>query len=109
MTETRTAIATSVDPLKDEMHDLRERVARLETGLTTSEKKRQMALMNSLDMAHRGVSFIFENDVSAVDRVAALEEVVRRVPGTTNYMINHFRTGPRNESRLSKASYARLR
>eukprot|EP00969_Alexandrium_andersonii_P215550 9520046-Alexandrium_andersonii.AAC.1 len=75
MTETRTAIATSVDPLKDEMHDLRERVARLETGHTTSEKKRQMAIMNSLDMAHRRVSFIFENDVNAVDRVAALEEV----------------------------------
>eukprot|EP00969_Alexandrium_andersonii_P336350 14866849-Alexandrium_andersonii.AAC.1 len=59
-------------------------------------------------MAHRRVSFIFENDVNAVDRVAALEEVVRRVPGTSNYVINHFRTGPRNESRLSKASYVQF-
>eukprot|EP00969_Alexandrium_andersonii_P336827 14888166-Alexandrium_andersonii.AAC.1 len=90
------------------MHDLRERVARLETGLASSEKKRQMALMNSLDMAHRRVPFIFETDVNAVDRVAALEEVARRVPGTTNYIINHFRTGPRNESRLSKASYVQF-
>eukprot|EP00969_Alexandrium_andersonii_P301585 13332086-Alexandrium_andersonii.AAC.1 len=63
--ETRAAIAGSVDPLKDEMADLRERIGRLETGAAPSGQKRQLALMNSLDMAHRRISFIFETDVSA--------------------------------------------
>eukprot|EP00969_Alexandrium_andersonii_P202660 8954791-Alexandrium_andersonii.AAC.1 len=73
MRETRAVIASSVDPLKDEMADLGERIQRLETGAAPSDQKRQLAL-NSLDMAHRRISFIFEADVSAPNRVSALEE-----------------------------------
>eukprot|EP00969_Alexandrium_andersonii_P115467 5106302-Alexandrium_andersonii.AAC.1 len=56
-------------------------------------------------MAHRRISFFFETDISAPNRVSALEEVLKKVPGTGNYIINHFRTGPRNNSKLSRASY----
>eukprot|EP00969_Alexandrium_andersonii_P315071 13919204-Alexandrium_andersonii.AAC.1 len=78
------------------MADLRERIRRMETGPAPSNQKRQLALMNSLDMAHRRISFILETDIGAPNRVSALEEVLKKVPGTSNYLINHFRTGPRS-------------
>eukprot|EP00969_Alexandrium_andersonii_P129639 5730354-Alexandrium_andersonii.AAC.1 len=31
--------------------------------------------------------------------------MVKKVPGTSNFLINHFHTGPKNNQKLSKASY----
>eukprot|EP00969_Alexandrium_andersonii_P101934 4499620-Alexandrium_andersonii.AAC.1 len=79
--ETRAAISESVDPLKDEMADIRTRVERLETGgpAASTDSKRQLLFLNSLDLAQRRISIIgFADAVSAADRVAALDEIAKK-------------------------------
>eukprot|EP00969_Alexandrium_andersonii_P017989 787439-Alexandrium_andersonii.AAC.1 len=80
------------------MATLRERVSKL--GAAPSDSKRQLALLYSMDLAQRRISLIgFADAVSATDRVTAIDEIIKKVPGTSNFLINHFYTGP------YKASY----
>eukprot|EP00959_Pyramimonas_sp_CCMP1952_P361692 7574941-Pyramimonas_sp.AAC.1 len=57
--ETKEAIAVAVDPLKDEMQDLRERLQQLETSSGTgSVGKRHLALLSAMDVSNRRVAFV---------------------------------------------------
>ena len=109
MQETRLAIAQAVDPLKNEMCDVRDRAAKLEQSGPGSSKpgKKTLNLLNALDPAKKRVSFIgFPENTSAEARVEAIESALDEFPGFAQTSMGHFPSGPRGAGKLPKASYA---
>ena len=81
MQATRVAIAEAVEPLQNEMCELRDRVTKLEIGGAATAGpskpgKKILNLLNSVDVANKRISFIGAADVSAEARVDALEAVM---------------------------------
>eukprot|EP00959_Pyramimonas_sp_CCMP1952_P467621 9491926-Pyramimonas_sp.AAC.1 len=75
--EWKTGISEAVDPLKDEMADLRSTVERLQfsSGSSNSQlDKETLNLLNSFDPALRRVAFIgFKVDVSESNRISHMK------------------------------------
>ncbi|CAK0838153.1 unnamed protein product, partial [Prorocentrum cordatum] len=97
-TETKLSISAAVDPLKDEMRELTDRVDYLEMQSSSSSGrtgKRQLALLSSLDISNRRVAFVgFEiNDLaSRVTQMKTYASTLSNVPPCTSE--GHFFTGP---------------
>ena len=80
MQATRVAVAEAVNPLKTDMRELRERVAKLEIGgvggVSPKPWKKVLNLLNSADCANQRLPFIgFGESVVADARVEAIEAI----------------------------------
>eukprot|EP00959_Pyramimonas_sp_CCMP1952_P405838 8505685-Pyramimonas_sp.AAC.1 len=74
--ETKIAISEAVDPLKDEMEEVRGRLRVLESRPSSSGglSKQQIQMINSIDPANRQVAFSgFSASTSLQDRVREIE------------------------------------
>ena len=112
--ETKVMISESVDPVKDDMRELRDRVASLETarvpaGSASADHlpRDVQQMLNSLDPALRRVAFVgFPSESSAEARIKVIDDFISKYPSFQKVATGNFYTGPRSDRKLSKAGFA---
>ena len=102
-------ISASVDPLKDEMAELRGRLSAVEVRTRSSSgslSKQKIQLINSVDIANRQIALTgFSAALSLDSRTKEIEQFLSTFENLPKYTIGHFMQGPRNAQTVSKASY----
>ena len=112
--EVKVAVAEAVDPVKDEVSDLKTRVSALEARPTTagsnggssSLPKEVQTMLSNLDPATRRVAFVgFPGGMSAQDRLAEVARIMRNFPSIKFSDHGNFMKGPRSNRSMTPASY----
>lgn len=95
-TETTVAISEAVDPLKNEMKEIRDRLSKLETSSSSSSSSPKcLHLLNSMDVSHRRVAFVgFLDSTTAAARLQIIEDFVKQHVGTNSFSTGNFPKGP---------------
>ncbi|CAK0878696.1 unnamed protein product [Prorocentrum cordatum] len=100
--ETQEAISVAVDPLRDEMRDLTDRVQRLDMG---GCGQRHLSLMNRVDVAHRRMVFIGSEVMDTSSREADIHAFASTLGADFQGQPGHFFSVPRNSRKITRVSY----
>lgn len=108
MQQTKELISNAVDPIKDELHEIRSRLSTVE-----SRSKSLVGLdpdifqmLQQFDGANKQVVFSnFASSISPTDRIRIIDEVMSNFGNFSEYKTGHIFTGPRNQRQISKFSY----
>ena len=116
---TREMISEAVDPIKDEIHDIKSRISKIEsherpdkahaTGPTRTSAD-VIKFMNDNDPAHKRIVFIgFPDSASADARIQAVENhLAQHLRGMRVSEVENFSKGPYNDRKLTNVAYAGL-
>lgn len=109
MDETKLLIAHAVDPLKDEVSDIKDRLTVCEQQQMHAEPKLSPEIFKILqqqDVASKQISFSGFRDTSSADeRITILTDLMSRFSSFPFVSLGHFYQGPKNNRQMSKASY----
>ena len=104
--ETMVQISQSVDPLRDEMRELTDRVMRIEASSSSGTSgKRQLALLSSMDVSNRRIAFIGFDGDDLNQRRVDINRFVGSLANAPRGTVGHFFAGPRNSQKVTRASY----
>ena len=110
--ETRVEVAKAVDPLKDEMADVKKRLTALEhhepqTQTPSAMNREMQALVKSLDPSFRRVCLIgMPERLSALDRIKTVNDfLAAKHPEVKTIDVDNFFKGPVHDRKLSGATF----
>eukprot|EP00959_Pyramimonas_sp_CCMP1952_P456156 9472701-Pyramimonas_sp.AAC.1 len=105
--ETKVAISKEVDPVRDELADLRDRVECLELRpliFSGSFSKRHLSIINSLDISNLQIAVIGFKSMGLEDRLTELQRLANSIDQSIKpSSFGHFYTGPRSNRQPSSA------
>lgn len=117
--DTKVLISEAVDPIKNEVHDLRKRQDAVEQSLSQSSSSNLTGLspevfqiMNQSDVAQKQISLIgFPDSLSASRRLEVLSSLISthfsNIAGAS-FQVGNFYSGPRSNRKLTSAAYVEL-